>query len=736
MRLPSLSLRLQLLLTFAGLAAGAAAVVGTFAYRSATAGIERGARRSVAAAARSREETVTRLLTFRQDRAAGFLTSVTSSCGETGARGRIGWEPQCVQTALDEFRSTERAAAARLLYRGRRIAQSGRWTPVENPAPGTLARIIPGADGRTDYVMHAQAGRLSLVLRFTTDEIVEIFRSNYGLGASGEVFLTDAAGRLVTPVRFIPASSSPARAADAERQLTGGCIAGRTVEIIAPDYRGVKTIHGLRSISAFGGVGCVDAHLMYDEALAPTAGMRRELLYRGGGFLAAAIVLSLIASAWIARPIRQLVSSARAIQAGRFDAPVPVAGPSEVRELAQAFRSMEGAIRDLLSSEQIARLQAESANRAKDDFLAVVSHELRTPLTAILGWAHLLNSGKLDPAHASRALQTIERSADAQSRLIDDLLDVSRISSGTLRLNRRPVRVASAVEAAIDAVRPRADRQAITIHAVVDRTAGQVSADVERLQQILGNLLSNALKFTPEGGRIDVEVARAAASVELSVRDNGAGIAADFLPHVFDRFRQADSASTRVHGGLGLGLAIVKHLVEMHGGRVRAESDGPGRGATFVVTLPRIEASDASLSRGQAKANVADRKRLAHVNVLVVDDDEATRHLVSAMLSAAGARVTMAASAEEARHAFDRARPAVVVADIAMPVEDGFSLVRSLRASGHTPDAVPAIALTALTRREDVAAALAAGFQAHLAKPVDVSELVETIATLAGRRAA
>jgi signal transduction histidine kinase/ActR/RegA family two-component response regulator len=731
MRLPALSLRLQLLLSFAGLAAGSAAAIGTFAYRDAIAGIERSARRSVAAAAQSREETVVRLVQFRQVRAEGFVSSLTSICGSIDETPRVARrEPSCLRAALDEFRLTEHAAAARLLYRDRTVVESGPWITVEPPPSGTLARLVPGSDDRANYVMQARTGDLSLLVRFTTDGIVEIFASNYGLGRSGEVFLTDPLGSLVTPVRY-PSGEDSRRIAEIEHQLTGGCVSGEDRQVLAPDYRGVPTIHGLRAISVFGGVGCIDAHESYDEALAPAANMRRSLLYWVGGFLLAAILLSLLASAWIARPIRSLVSSARAMQAGQFDTPVKVVGPAEVQELQTAFISMGSAIRDLLSSEQIGRLHAESANRAKDDFLAVVSHELRTPLTAILGWAHLLNSGKLDPARAARALHTIERSASAQSRLIDDLLDVSRIASGTLRLNCYPMTVSSAVEAAIDAIRPRAERQHVELHADIDPAAGLVSADPQRLQQIIDNLLSNALKFTPRGGRIDVAVRRVGANVELSVRDSGIGIAPEFLPYVFDRFRQADSASTRAHGGLGLGLAIVKQLVQMHGGSVRADSEGTGRGATFVVWLPRIDALETPGGRPARPDSGREAAALADLDVLVVDDDEPTRNVVSTMLSAAGARVTTAASAAEARAAVMRGRPSVVVADIAMPFEDGLSLIRSLRATGNTADAVPAIALTALTRDDDVSEALAAGFQAHVAKPIDPRELIHTIATVA-----
>jgi signal transduction histidine kinase/ActR/RegA family two-component response regulator len=730
----SLSLRLQLLIMFAAVAGGSAAVLGVFGYQSAIGDLERNARRSVAAAAQSREETLTRMLQFRQDRAAGFLTSVESSCGEVGARS-IAWELGCVRTALREFRFTERADAALLLYRGRRIARSGTWTPVDPPTPEMVARIVTDANGSVAYVMHAQSGELSVTLRFSNDELIEIFRSNYGLGSSGEVFLIDGEGRLLTSLRYVAPEADERRSAAAEAYLTGGCLAGRSEEVIAPDYRGVKTIHGLRSTMLFGGVGCIDAHQMYDEALAPTVQMRQQLLYRGLGFFAGAILLSLLASSWIARPIRRLVSSARAMQSGRFDAAIRVGGPSEVRTLGRAFAAMGRALSDLLTREQTARQQAEAANRAKDDFIAVVSHELRTPLTAILGWTHLLNSGKLDAAQAARALQTIERSAETQSRLIDDLLDVSSIASATLRLHRRPVSMPSAIEAAIEAIRPNADRKKIDLRAAIDRDAGLISADPERLQQIVGNLLSNAVKFTPEGGRVYVALEQHDDIVQLTVRDNGIGITADFLPHVFGRFRQASGATTREHGGLGLGLAIVKHLVEMHGGTVYADSAGPGQGAAFVVSLPKIGTGEAAIT-GMRPFDGEQAQRLADVNVLVVDDDAPTRDVVRAVLAAAGARVTTAASAAEARDVVTRVRPAIVVSDLAMPGEDGFALMKSLRENGTTAEQVPAIALSALARREDVDAAMAAGFQAHVAKPVDVGELVNTIAQLARKRAA
>jgi signal transduction histidine kinase/ActR/RegA family two-component response regulator len=510
------------------------------------------------------------------------------------------------------------------------------------------------------------------------------------------------------------------------------CSNGASGDVIANDYRGVKTIHAFRPVPAIGG-GCVDAHLEYGEALAPALRLRNQLLVRSGVFLAIAIILSLAASHWIAAPIRQLAASARTMQAGTFEPPASIGGPTEVQELGRAFASMSAAISDLLSKEQAARLGAEAANQAKDDFLATLSHELRTPLNAILGWIHMLRAGMLDGATTTRALAAIERNADAQTRLVEDLLDVSRIVAGNLRLNVDDVWPAAAVDAAVEALGPQIEAKRIDVRVTIDRSAGPVSADLQRLQQIAWNLLSNAVKFTPPEGRIEVRLRRANENVELAVSDTGAGMSPEFLPRAFDRFRQGDSTITRAQGGLGLGLAIVQHLAELHGGTVSAESAGPGQGATFVVTLPIVDSVRAVQAMRLTRPERAEGtlQRLDDVRVLIVDDDVDTRDVVGAILAGAGANVATAASASEARDAVHQWRPTVIVADIAMPAEDGYSLIRSLRTGGAVYRGVPAIALTALATPADADAALAAGFQIHLTKPVDGRKLVHTIATLA-----
>lgn len=382
--------------------------------------------------------------------------------------------------------------------------------------------------------------------------------------------------------------------------------------------------------------------------------------------------------------------------------------------------------------------EAREASRLKDEFLATVSHELRTPLNAILGWTHLLRRGGLPPDTAARALEIIERNTIAQAVLIDDLLDVARVVTGKLRLHLAPLDLCAAVQAAVDAIRPAADAKAITVRLDAQGEVGEVVGDADRIRQIIWNLLSNAVKFTPEGGRIDVGVAARGADVEITVRDTGIGIRPDFLPHVFDRFRQADGSTTREHGGLGLGLAIVRHLVELHGGCITASSAGERAGATFTVRLPRQTMPPAGGARPPSLTE-AGRPRtlpsLAGLRILVVEDEDDARHLVEAVLASAGAEVRAAQTAADAwRLLADRA-PDVLVADLALPGEDGFALVRRVRAAGPPLSALPAIALTAYAGASHRQAALAAGYDEHLAKPVEPERLTMAVATLATKAA-
>ncbi|MCA1612918.1 MAG: response regulator [Acidobacteria bacterium] len=389
-----------------------------------------------------------------------------------------------------------------------------------------------------------------------------------------------------------------------------------------------------------------------------------------------------------------------------------------------------------------AKKVAEEATRAKDEFLAVVSHELRTPLTAILGWARMLKGGDLDDATAARALDTIERNAESQNQLIEDLLDFSRIISGKIRLDVGRVELDSLAEAALDVVRPAADAKGIRLQAVLDPRAGPISGDHERLQQVLWNLLSNAVKFTPKGGRVQIRVARVNSSVELTVSDTGRGISAEFLPYVFERFRQADNTTTRQHSGLGLGLAITKHIVELHGGTIRAVSPGEGQGASFILRLPVMIVHEAGQLSGVAAeqppaavaARPAEQARLDGVRVLLVDDERDTRDLLVVVLTQSGALVTAVATVAGALDTLRAKRHDLLLSDIEMPNEDGYTLIRKVRGLEEGPGrSIPAIALTAHARASDRLRALSAGYQLHMPKPVEPAELVMAIANLTGR---
>ncbi len=398
-------------------------------------------------------------------------------------------------------------------------------------------------------------------------------------------------------------------------------------------------------------------------------------------------------------------------------------------------------VAELYEEQTRMRAEAEMANRMKDEFLATVSHELRTPLNAMVGWIQILRTGKLDEPSAARALETVERNTKAQTQLIEDLLDVSRIIAGKLRLEVRPVELSSIIEAAIEVIRPAAQAKDIRLQTVLDPGAGLVSGDPDRLQQVVWNFLSNAVKFTSKGGRIQVRLERVDSHVEIVVSDTGKGIEPDFLPYVFERFRQADSTLTRRHGGLGLGLAIVRHLVELHGGSVSVESQGEGLGATFRVTLPIMIAHDSGrlpTDDEQWKQTLPDSimafsgaPSLEGLRLLVVDDDSDARELMVIMLSQHGAEVTSVSSAAEALDALKSFTPDVLVSDIEMPGEDGYSLIRKVRALERDQDRqLPSIALTAHARVEDRVRALSSGFQSHVSKPVEAVELITVIASL------
>ena len=398
--------------------------------------------------------------------------------------------------------------------------------------------------------------------------------------------------------------------------------------------------------------------------------------------------------------------------------------------------------RQALAREKEARLEAESANRLKDEFLSTLSHELRTPLSAIIGWAELLINGDLAAEKQLKALETIARNARSQAQLIDDLLEVSRIITGKLHLNFRPCELQPVIEAALESIRPTAEAKAVRIELLLEPVDALIYGDVDRLRQVIWNLLSNAVKFTPRNGSVQVKLQCTSSHVVIAVSDSGEGIRRDFLPHVFERFSQADGSTTRTHGGLGLGLAIVRHLVEIHGGTVRAESPGEGLGATFIVSLPLMQASKHQVQPPKFEVNnlvgshinrIPHSPSLDGLRLLIVDDEVDFRELVTTMLGHYGAVVKAAASAGEALVYLENWKPDVLVADIGMRDEDGYGLIRKVRAlSADRGGSTPAVALTAYARAEDRLRALSAGYHIHLAKPITGPELAAAVANVAG----
>ncbi|HYN87115.1 MAG TPA: ATP-binding protein, partial [Ardenticatenaceae bacterium] len=399
---------------------------------------------------------------------------------------------------------------------------------------------------------------------------------------------------------------------------------------------------------------------------------------------------------------------------------------------------------ELLNREQAAREEAETASRAKDEFLGMLSHELRTPLNAMLGWTRMLQTGKLDEETMARAVETIHRNVQLQARLIEDMLDVSRIISGKLRLDAQPTDPTMVINAAVDTLRPAADAKNIRLQVVMDFGTVLVLGDPARLQQVVWNLLSNAIKFTPKGGKVQVQLERINSHIEMTVSDTGPGIDEGFLPHVFERFRQADSTSARVHGGLGLGLAIVRHLVELHGGTVEAGNRADMRGAVFTVKLPLmvVRKSTGSLVKEAERIHPMASgdmpfdcpPALEGLRVLAVDDETDARQLLAAVLERCGAEVRTCASTGEALEALEQYKPDILVSDIGMPGEDGYALMEKVRAmEGGRRERIPAVALTAYARVEDRMRALAAGYNMHVPKPVEPAELAMVIASLAGR---
>jgi signal transduction histidine kinase/ActR/RegA family two-component response regulator len=466
----------------------------------------------------------------------------------------------------------------------------------------------------------------------------------------------------------------------------------------------------------------------------------------GTAFLALGVLMALAVAHRIRRSMVALTKIADRLSTGE-DATTTIDTPiTDVAHVGHALIEAGRLIRERGASlerqvEELraAREAAEAGNRAKDEFLAVLSHELRTPLNAVYGWARMLRTGQVSAERTQRALDAIERNANAQVQLIDDLLDVSRVIAGKMRLDVRSVQLKAVVEGALDAVRPAAEAKGIRIQSMLDPRAGPITGDPARLQQVVWNLLINAVKFTAKGGRVQVHVQRVNSHIEIVVTDTGRGVDPELLPFIFDRFRQADSSTTRTHGGLGLGLALVKHLVELHGGTVVAQSDGGGKGATFIVKLPVAIAAvvEGSVPRVHPTAPMIEAPLpgagLGGMRVLVVDDDEDALDLATAILTAKGARVRTCTSAAAALVIIQDWHPDVLVSDIEMPEEDGYALIRKVRRLDGADAKIPAVALTAYGRIQDRMISLTAGYNMHVPKPVDPGELTTIIASLVGR---
>ena len=489
--------------------------------------------------------------------------------------------------------------------------------------------------------------------------------------------------------------------------------------------------------------------------------LRIAVLTLAGLLLASVLVTLLVVTRlqqMIALPLLRLADTARAISAGRdYSLRAAAASDDEIGVVVTAFNDMLDRLaernaelsrantdlarevdeRRRVEIERTAALERErDANRLKDEFLATLSHELRTPLNAVMGWTRVLRSARVEPATQNRALESIERNAHAQARLIEDLLEISRIVTGKLRIQVQDIDFAAIVDAAIEVVQPAANARRVRLIPELTVRPARTSGDPDRLQQVVWNLLSNAVKFTPEGGEVSVGLTQDS-GYRLSVRDTGQGIDARFLPYVFDPFRQADGTTSREHGGLGLGLAIARQLVELHGGTIEARSGGRGQGSTFTVYLPSVLAAAAAEPRPYSAtafvpAAEADHELLRDLRVLVVDDQEDARELLKASLAEYGARVTMADSAQTALGLIEHDVPDILLSDIGMPGQDGYTLIRRLRAMPpHTGGALPAIAITAYASVADQRNALGAGYQAHIAKPFDVAELAALVARLA-----
>ena len=715
----SVSLSGQLIVIFVVLLAATVAALAIVASTTSLESLGAGASVSARTAAETRSALLHQLLDLRRRRAQGFLVSAETFCTEDTGPQSLTWVvDRCVRIMLNEYQRTERARGAQLTYHGRQVLYAGEKVSTTGDASGGILATLTRLEDSDLYVTHAQQGESSLTLEFDDGDVAPLFDDYTGLG-KGETLLIDERGRLLTTPRHPTSVTELLTAARLCREPTTSSDEGMT------DYRGTRVVAFFLPVAWLPGT-CIVAYLDYEEAMAPAAALRQTLIVRGAAFVMTAVLLSLIAARHISAPMRRLAAAAKAFQAGDFSQRVPVEGPEEVQGLGRAFAAMANDLAELVSHEQSGRREAEAANRSKDQFLALLSHELRTPLNAVLGWAHALRTGPYDLERVQRAALAIERSAESQRRLIEDLLDVSGIAAGRVRIDLKPTVLADAVDNAIDAVGPRAAEKQVGVTTTIEDRTLTVHGDEQRLQQVVWNLVWNAVKFTPSGGSVLVHVRGVGSLAEVTVRDTGIGIDPEFLPHVFGWFRREDREARSVDEGLGLGLALVRQLVELHGGSVRAESEGRNLGARFIVTLPLLQAGAAAGSATTVQRTGASNP-LSSVRALVVDDDAGSREAVQVLLEQAGARVIAVASAAQARRHLRTEQIDVLVSDIAMAQESGYMLMETLRAEGLT---IPSIALTGYARREDADRAYAAGFDVHLPKPVDPAVLISVVSAM------
>lgn len=514
---------------------------------------------------------------------------------------------------------------------------------------------------------------------------------------------------------------------------------GETTEGVYRD----TTLEGVRVYVAFSRLDDLRWTAAVTVPVKVIQGPSRQAMETVVGSGAVLLLVSCLGAVMLSQRISRSIISASEAAAALAKGEAPHMIPSSIQEINLLGAALTESATLLLKRQQqrdehlaqaeAARAEAETANRLKDEFLITISHELRTPLNAILGWASLLRTGRLPQEKEEWALETIERNAKAQARMVDDLLDTSRIITGKLRFEKQPVNLTSVIQGAADSVRHAAEVKGIQLKLHLAET-GSVLADYNRMQQVMWNLLSNAIKFTPRGGRVEASLRTVDSQAEIQVSDTGIGISAEFLPYVFDRFRQSDGSMTREYGGLGLGLAIVRHLIELQGGTVRVDSAGEGQGATFTVCLPLLNAPDPAIHGVTPSSGESRLPSLSAVRILLVEDDTDTRALISFILTEAGAIVTTAPSAIEALDLFLKIKVDALVSDIGLPGMDGYQLIRQIRTlSTGTDTLLPALALTAYAGEVDQQQAFAAGFQMHLAKPIEAQALVQAVATLVGR---